>query len=169
MNANMMVETHPPKVQALLGLGSNIHPSYNLLKAVGFLKKKLTILNFSNVWETLPVGTEGPKFLNAAVNVQTNLTPKQLKNQITRPIEIQLGRVRTPDKFAPRTIDIDLLIWDNILIDQELIEYAHIAVPASEVLPDYIPPGSVETLKTTARRLNDSGSVVKCPNISLKL
>ena len=165
----MMVETHPHEVQALLGLGSNIHPGYNLLKAVGFLNEKLTILNVSNVWETSPIGTKGPNFLNAAVHVQTNLTPKQLKNQITRTIEIQLGRVRTPDKFAPRTIDIDLLIWDNILIDQELIEHAYIAVPASEVLPDYIPQGSVETLKITARRLNDSGSVVKCPNFSLKL
>lgn len=167
MNADMMDHIKRDPVQACLGLGSNIHPGYNLIKSVEFLSKQLNLIDVSNVWETLPVGTVGPKFLNAALLVQTSLSPKQLKFQITRPIEIHLGRVRTPDKNAPRTIDIDLLIWDDQVVDPELLDHAYIAVPVSEILPNFIPQGYGESIKTIAQKMNASKSVIKCTEFSL--
>lgn len=156
-------------IRACLGLGSNIHPGYNLVKAVEFLRDQIEVVNISNVWETKPVGTKGAYFLNAAVVVQTRLSTRQLKYQVTRPIEIKLGRVRTPDKYAPRTIDIDLLIWDDQIVDNELLEHAYIAVPVSEVLPNFIPTASGETIKTIAQKLNDSKTVVKCQELSFEI
>jgi 2-amino-4-hydroxy-6-hydroxymethyldihydropteridine diphosphokinase len=155
-------------VQACLGLGSNIHPGYNLIKSVEFLGKQLKIVDVSNVWETTPVGTVGPKFLNAAVLLQTNLNPKQLKFQISRPIEIRLGRVRTPDRNAPRTIDIDLLIWNDLVVDPELLDHAYIAVPVAEVMPDFIPQGYRESMKSLAHQMNFSKSVVKCKEFTIE-
>jgi 2-amino-4-hydroxy-6-hydroxymethyldihydropteridine diphosphokinase len=134
---------------------------------VEFLGKQLHLVDVSNVWETIPVGTVGPKFLNAAVSVQTNLSPKQLKFQITRPIEIRLGRVRTPDINAPRTIDIDLLIWDEQVSDPEFLDHAYNVVPVAEVLPDFTPPGYEVTIETLARQMNTSNSVVKCTEFSI--
>lgn len=154
---------------AVLGLGSNINPGYNLLKAVEFLKYEINITAVSSVWETLPVGTLGPKFLNAAVLVSTQLSPKQIKYQVTRPIEIKLGRVRTPDKNAPRTIDIDLLIWGNQIYDSDLLEQAHIAIPASEICPDFIPQNFRESLSTIAEKLTESTPLVKCKDIQLSI
>ena len=167
MNADKMDHKDRDPVQACLGLGSNIHPGYNLIKSVEFLSKQLELFNVSNVWETTPVGTVGPKFLNAAALVQTSLSPKQLKYQITRPIEINLGRVRTPDKNAPRTIDIDLLIWDDRIVDPELLNHAYIAVPVSELLPEFTPQGYVDTIKTIAIKMNASKSVVKCTEFTI--
>jgi len=169
LNADMMDDNNTQDIiQACLGLGSNIHPGYNLIRAVEFLGKQLKLIDVSNVWETSPVGTVGPKFLNAAVLVQTNLSPKQLKYQITRPIEIRLGRVRTPDRNAPRTIDIDLLIWGEQVVDPELLDHAYIAVPVSEILPDFIPQGYGDTIETIAQDMISSKSVVKCTDFTIE-
>lgn len=50
-------------------------------------------------------------------------------------MEREMGRVRTDDKFAPRTIDIDILVYDGEVIEPEIWEYAHLAVPVAELIP----------------------------------
>ena len=117
-------------------IGGDILPEYYLPRAVAELKEQFTVVGISRAWETPPVGCEGcDDFLNAAMLIKTDKSPDELKT-IFRQIEARLERVRTKDKFSSRTIDIDTLIYDGIVIEPEIWEYAHLAVPISELVPD---------------------------------
>ena len=133
-------------------LGSNIEPEKNIPLAVNLLQKQLTILQVSSVWESKAVGSDGANILNAALLVLTSLEAKILKEQVLHPLEAQLKRVRTRNKNAPRTIDLDILLFDQQLLDPDLWQYAYRAVPLSEVLPD-LQSETGEYLKDAALRL----------------
>ena len=119
-------------------LGSNIWPEMNLKHALHMLRDQLGILKISSVWKTRAKGSPGPDFLNAAVLAETDLSADELKEDVLRPLETKLGRVRKADKNAPRTMDIDIIIFDGLLMDEDLWQQAYVAVPVSELLPDYI-------------------------------
>lgn len=123
--------------QVCLLLGSNLQPEKNLALGVDLLQKQVKIIRVSSVWETPDVGSAGPDFLNLAVLITTPLAAGELKEQILRPLEAQLGRVRSADKNAPRTFDVDIILFDGQLLDPNLWRYAHRAVPVAEILPDY--------------------------------
>ena len=133
-------------------LGSNIQPETNLPRAVSLLQAEVTILQASAVWETLSVGSGGPNFLNAALLVTTSLAALALKQQVLRPLEARLGRVRTADKNAARPIDLDIILYDGQLLDPALWQHAHRAVPVAELMPE-LRSGMGETLKEVASRL----------------
>ena len=144
--------------QVCLLLGSNIQPERNLPLAVDQLQNRLIILRISSVWETPPVGTAGPSFLNAALVAQTALKQKSLKLQILTPLEAKMGRVRTTDKNAPRPIDLDIILFDGAILDPTLWLFAHRAVPVSEIQPD-IRSEAGETLKEIAAKFMSAGSI----------
>lgn len=93
---------------------------------------------------------------------------KQLKEQVLRPLETQMGRVRTEDKNAPRPIDLDMILFDGILLDPSLWQHVHRAVPVSEVFPDY-PSETCESLKDVAARLAQSTPIQIRKDISIPL
>jgi 2-amino-4-hydroxy-6-hydroxymethyldihydropteridine diphosphokinase len=138
--------------RAGLLLGSNIQPEKNIPLAFGLLAKQLTILQTSCVWESRAVGSDGANFLNMAVLVLTSSGVESLKDQMLRPLEAQLGRVRTGDKNAPRTIDLDILLFDQQVLDLNLWQTAFRAVPMAGLLPD-LQSESGESLKDAALRL----------------
>lgn len=138
--------------QVYLLLGSNIRPEQNIPLAVRLLHRQLRILQASSVWESKAVGSEGANFLNAALLVVTAWEAESLQEQVLHPLEAQLGRVRTSDKNAPRPIDIDILLFDHQLLDRNVWQQAHCAVPLAEVLPDY-QSETGEYLKDAALRL----------------
>jgi 2-amino-4-hydroxy-6-hydroxymethyldihydropteridine diphosphokinase len=123
--------------QACLLLGSNIQPEENLVLGVDLLRKKVKIVRISSVWETPSVGSAGPDFLNLALLITTPLEVGDFKMKVLRPLEAQLGRVRSADKNAPRPIDLDIILFDDQLLDPNLWRYAHRAVPVAEILPGY--------------------------------
>jgi 2-amino-4-hydroxy-6-hydroxymethyldihydropteridine diphosphokinase len=129
-----------PEHQVCLLLGSNIQPEKNLALGMDLLRQKVKIVRSSSVWESPPVGSFGPDFLNVAVMVITPLEAVDLKEKVLRPLEGQLGRVRSQDKNAPRTIDLDILLFDGQLVDPSLFLYAHRAVPVAELLPELPSP-----------------------------
>jgi 2-amino-4-hydroxy-6-hydroxymethyldihydropteridine diphosphokinase len=115
-------------------LGSNIDAPYHIAQAIERLSDRLTIRARSSVWESEAVGSSGPPYLNVALLVETALSPLSLKRTLLSDLEQELGRVRSDDKYADRTIDIDLITVDGAVIDTELFERAHIALPIAEVL-----------------------------------
>lgn len=119
-----------------LMLGSNINAPTNLKRATRLLQEQLHIVTASDVWRSEAVGSDGPAYLNAALLATTAADPATLKDVVLRPIETQLGRVRSADKFADRTIDIDLIVVDSTILDPQLWQWAHLAVPVSQLLPD---------------------------------
>lgn len=144
-----MSETHV----AYLSLGSNIQPETHLVKAIERLKKYGRIEKISSAWESESVGAEGPNYLNACVLLATSLRQVELKEQALLPIETELGRRRSADKFAPRTIDIDIVIFDSQSCDDKYWEQAFVVVPLAEIHPEYQNPLTKESIIKTAARL----------------
>ena len=138
-----------------LELGSNINPEHNLPVAIDILRQLVRVEKISSVWETPAIGSAGPNFLNLALQIRSNLSPDVLKQLILRKIEAYLGRKRTADKNAPRTIDIDIVIVDGKVVDDHLWHYAHLAIPLAELIPDLIwSENQGETLKQVSERLS---------------
>jgi 2-amino-4-hydroxy-6-hydroxymethyldihydropteridine diphosphokinase len=121
-------------------LGSNIQPVENIQAAIACLQSYFEMLAISPIWETPAIGSSGPNFLNLVAEITTDLEPDNLKYLVLRRIESQLGRVRQANKNAPRTIDIDILIYDRVILEPNLWLQAHIACPLSGLLPDLVNP-----------------------------
>jgi 2-amino-4-hydroxy-6-hydroxymethyldihydropteridine diphosphokinase len=109
------------------------------------------IVAVSTIYQTEPEGRlEQPDFYNCVVEIKTEKTPEALKYQVLRRIEASLGRQRTSDKFAPRTIDLDLMLYDNLVLDTdslvlpdpEIASRSFLAACLSELAPDLILPGT---------------------------
>jgi 2-amino-4-hydroxy-6-hydroxymethyldihydropteridine diphosphokinase len=144
-----MSESH----QAYLSLGSNIQPEMNLVRALELLRNHGQIEKISNAWESESFGAEGPNYLNACVLFMTALGQAELKEQALHPIERRLGRKRSGDKFAPRTMDIDIVVFDDISCDDKYWEQAFVVVPLAEIHPAYQNPLTRENIMQTAARL----------------
>lgn len=150
-----------------IGIGSNIRPEANVPKAIRLLAIQTRILGVSTVYVTLPIGggPEQAPFYNCVVEVETAIPPLELKYRILRRIEEDLGRKRTADKFAPRTIDLDLLLYDDLVVhsedltlpDPEILDRPFVAVPLLELSPKLKLPGSGLAIKDVAAGMNRGG------------
>lgn len=138
---------------AYLSLGSNIQPEENLVRAVKLLQQYGEIEAISNAWESKSVGAEGPNYLNACISFVSSFSLAGLKERVISPIEQALGRKRTGNKFAPRTMDIDIVIFDNVSCDDKYWEQAFVVIPLAEIFPTFTNPLSQEPLHETAARL----------------
>ena len=145
----------------LLALGSNIDPERHMVAALDALDELLGIEEASPIYEATPVGSPGmPRFLNAAVRITTALSPKDLKFEVIRPLERRLGRVRTADPNAPRTIDVDIAAVQGLVVDREdlrlpdpeIVTRAHLALPLADVAPGFRHPALGITLDEIATR-----------------
>ena len=151
-------------------LGSNIRSERNMREAVRLLSLYCRLVAVSSVYETTPVGnTDQPNFLNAAALIETDLAAAELKSQVLQVIEQELGRVRTEDKNAPRTIDLDIALFadqdpeggSQHVCDPEILKYAHIAVPLADIAPQHRHPATGQTLQEIAQGLPASGLVIR--------
>jgi 2-amino-4-hydroxy-6-hydroxymethyldihydropteridine diphosphokinase len=154
--------------RVFVSLGSNINSQYNMRKAVRRLAARCRLLAVSPVYETPPVGkTDQPNFMNAAVLIETELAAGELKANVLQAIEQELGRVRTGDKNAPRTIDLDITLFGDQVLDvghrhipdPDLLEYAHIALPLADLAPGQRHPETGQTMQEIAQKLPASGLV----------
>jgi len=139
--------------QAFLSLGSNIEAENNLPKAVQSLREVGKIVSVSSIWESKSIGFDGPNFLNACVLFLTSLQPVELKEQVIRPIEAKLGRIRSAEKNAPRTIDIDIVLYDKQPLNTDFWDYAFVIVPLAELAPDIQHPVRHKKLSGVAGQL----------------
>ena len=163
--------------RAFLSLGSNVEPEHNLPRAALGLRPLGRILACSNVYRNPAVGpTPGPDFLNAAILLETELSPHILRTEL-RALEARLGRRRTADKYAARTIDLDLVLYGEHVIrepelelpDPELAARPHLAVPLAELAPDYLHPITGESLSSIAERLLPQAQMHLVPGVTRRL
>jgi len=140
--------------KAILLLGSNIEPESNIKKALQMLRQKTKIIKVSSIYHTKAIGSDGPDFLNQAVIIETDLDKDEIKNELIRFIELNLGRVRTKDKYAPRTIDVDLILFNSDIHDQNIWKFKFAALPVSELNPNLTTPDD-------GRKLSD---IIDCLN-----
>jgi GTP cyclohydrolase I len=146
--------------RAVVALGSNIGAREHLPRAIGVLRRHpaLVVEATSHVYESAPVGNPGdPWFLNAAVLVATSLDPDALRG-VLRDIEAGMGRVRTEDRNAPRTIDLDIVLVEDFegevggspVPDPEITVRPHLALPVADVVPDWVLAGAGASLAELA-------------------
>ena len=151
--------------QVYLSLGSNIRPEVNLPKAIEFLSEPGEILKVSSAWESEAVGSDGPNYLNACVLFSTQLLYTELQDQVTHPIEARLGRNRTGDKYAPRTIDIDIVLFDNRSCHDKFWSLAFVVIPMAEIYPGFRNPLTHESITITATRLRQKTWMEPRPHV----
>jgi 2-amino-4-hydroxy-6-hydroxymethyldihydropteridine diphosphokinase len=161
---------------AYLALGSNIEPEHHLREAVKRLAEYGEVRAASTVWETAPVGFAGqPNFLNAAVLLATPLTAQALRAEVIPALEAALGRVRTENKSGPRTLDIDLVLFNREVLDlgrhhlpdPNIAVRPFVAIPLAEIAPDYVHPETGQTLRAMAAGLAPKG-MVRRPDVRLE-
>jgi 2-amino-4-hydroxy-6-hydroxymethyldihydropteridine diphosphokinase len=149
----------------IVSIGSNVSPVANLRRAVELLSARTTVLQIATAWETPPVGTTGPNFYNSAICLLTPSDPQTLKADLLRPLEAELGRVRTADKYAPRPIDLDPIVYADTILDERLWEYAYLALPIAELCPDLPHPHTHQPLAEIARRLLLTSDAIPHPEV----
>jgi len=123
--------------EACLLLGSNIDPEKNIPLALQSLRQSplIRVTQISSIWQTAAVGSAGADFLNVAVKVLVDCEFDCLKQMILSEIEKELGRVRTDNKNAPRTIDLDVVVYNQKVMEESLFELDHLILPVSELMP----------------------------------
>ena len=150
------------KARAFIAVGSNISPQLNVRAALLALARQEQILAVSTIYRTDPESRpDQPDFYNCVVEIETEKTPEALKHQVLRRIETSLGRLRTSDKFAPRTIDLDLVLYDNLILDTEglvlpdpeIASRPFLAACLSELAPALMLPGTTSRVADLAARL----------------
>jgi GTP cyclohydrolase I len=157
--------------QVLVALGSNIDREKNLPRAMELLRRdsRWRVLAESPVYETPAIGGDPqPDYFNAAALLETTLSPEDLRRALRR-IEARLGRVRTADKFAPRTIDLDIVfvrdkqltLDGSFLPDPAIPDHPHLALPLADIAPDWIFPETGLTLKQIAERMDPSATEIR--------
>lgn len=146
---------------AYLALGSNIDPEANLQAALRLLSQASRLRAISSVWETRPVGyLDQANFLNMAVIIDSELAALALKAQVLQGIERALKRVRQANKNGPRTIDLDLVLFNRQILrlgqqripDPDILVRPFLAIPLAEIAPDYRHPETGQTLAEIAAR-----------------
>jgi len=153
--------------QVCILLGSNIQPEINIPQAIAKLSQRMFVARISSVWQTEAVGSTGPDFLNAALLGTTRQHLARLKTELLRPLEAEMGRVRTADKNAARTIDLDAVIFDQHPVDHDLWRYAHAAVPVAELLPEITHPITGVRLRQAAEILAEQTFIQRRIDISI--
>lgn len=145
-----------------LSLGSNIDPEKNIPACLDLLKKNFRIRKISSIYETEPAGPAGnQKFWNLALSLESDLAREVLTANLRR-IEETLGRKRNPaDKFAPRTIDIDLLPQPDYQ------HQAFVIIPLAGIAPREKDPETGKTFEELAAVLREKESE-KFRKINLK-
>ena len=145
--------------RAFVGLGSNLGDREAMLRQaleLLALEPGLEVRHVSTFRETEPVGfTDQPRFLNAAAEVETELSAPELLARLLD-VERRLGRVRGGPRFGPRTIDLDLLVYGDAVVDDPELRVPHprlherefVLQPLAELDPALVVPGhgTVENL-----------------------
>jgi 2-amino-4-hydroxy-6-hydroxymethyldihydropteridine diphosphokinase len=152
---------------AYIGLGSNLGNRMATLRtAVQRIRTLGRVSGVSRLYETEPVGyLEQPRFLNAVLALETVLTPANLLHALLE-IEHDLGRTRSFPN-APRTLDLDLLLVDDVMLDTpeltlphpRLHERAFVLVPLAEIAPEIVHPGFGQTARELLQALPDQEGV----------
>lgn len=135
--------------RALLSLGSNLEPETNLASAVRALRQHFGHVLLSPVYRTESVGFQGGDFLNAGALMHTSMTPQELNGWL-HALEDTHARDRSGPRFGDRTLDIDIVLFDDLVLDgpghlqipREDLRHAFVLKPLVDIAPQYVEPRS---------------------------
>jgi 2-amino-4-hydroxy-6-hydroxymethyldihydropteridine diphosphokinase len=136
-----------------LSLGSNVEPQRYLLAALAELREWFGAIDVSPAYRSKAVGFDGTDFVNLAVGLDTELSPEAL-NDWLHALEDRHGRRRDVPRFSDRTLDIDIVFYDDRVIDgpghlqipRGEIRHAFVLRPVADIAPDFRHPISGERM-----------------------
>jgi len=122
--------------RVIICLGSNIKPDRNIQQAKENLAQKYHVLAESCFKVTKPVGKiNQANFINGSVLIETTLTIEQLKAELGK-IEKDMGRNQPHDRYGPRTIDLDIVVWNENIINQDFYNRDYLKEFVLELVPN---------------------------------
>jgi 2-amino-4-hydroxy-6-hydroxymethyldihydropteridine diphosphokinase len=103
----------------IIGIGSNIEADYHIPEMLRILSADIQIVQVSKMVQTKPIGiSEQPDYTNGAVRILTEMEIEEL-SVFLKQLEDQMGRDRNQKKYGPRNIDLDIMIWNNTVVDPD--------------------------------------------------
>lgn len=153
-----------------VSIGSNIDPQENIVSAVRILRQQYKPIELSPVYRSAAVGFEGDDFLNLATGFDTSQTLEEIKKGLVT-LERQFGRKHSHKGFQSRTLDLDLLLYDDAIRHDnqfdlpraEIEQYAFVLKPLSDIAPDKLHPEFGQTLGEMWHNFTGNGSLQTFP------
>lgn len=153
-----------------VSIGSNIEREKNIRGAVEALRQRFGELQLSRVYETRAEGFDGDNFYNLVAGFDTGLGVEQIHAALAR-IETDHGRTRATEKYGPRTLDIDLMLYGDLVQHNdktkvprpELLRFAFMLGPLAEIAPGLRHPKAGETMEQLWRAHPGYGSLQAVP------
>jgi len=138
---------------AYLGLGSNIDARKNIATGITGLRERFGRVDLSPIYQTPAFGFEGEDFINLAARIETEMSPLELK-EFLQALEDLHQRNRDAPKFSDRTLDIDILLYDDLYVISpalslprgEILSAAHVLKPLADLAPDLLHPVCRKTI-----------------------
>jgi len=132
---------------AWLGLGSNVDAENHIRAGIRELQRDFDDVSLSPVYSSTAVGFEGDDFINLVARVETDMHPLALRDYL-RDLEDRFGRKRGVEKFSDRTLDIDILLYDDLVLFSpkleipraEILKFAHVLKPLADLDPELMHP-----------------------------
>ena len=157
-----------------ISLGSNVEREYHVQHGLNALANRFNLafeqLVLSSLFESEAIGFNGKAFYNMVVGIKTSLTVEQVAH-ILRDIEVQYGRAVDAKKFSPRTLDLDLLLYDDIITDtpaqlprDEIDKNAFVLWPLSEIAPTLVHPILKQNYQTLWQNYNKTSQQLNVVN-----
>lgn len=150
-----------------VAVGSNIHPEENVAKAAHELKRLFPDARFSSWYRNRAVGFEGDDFVNGVVGFTTGL-PLPTVIEHLRAVEALCGRPRNAPRWAPRAMDLDVLLYDNVVCVEptmtlprpDLLKRPYMLGPLAELAPEVVHPTAGLTIGELWRRFDRDSHVM---------
>ena len=138
---------------AWLGLGSNVSAETHIRASILELEKDFENVALSPVYSSTSVGFDGDDFINLVARVETELHPMELR-QYLRDLEDRFGRKRNVEKFSDRSLDIDILLYDDLVLlspvleipRAEILKFSHVLKPLADLEPELIHPSELRSM-----------------------
>ena len=138
---------------AWLGLGSNINAENNIRAGIDELRGQFENVSLSPAYASTAVGFSGDDFINLVTRIETDMHPMELREYL-RDLEDRYGRKRDIPKFSDRSLDIDILLYDNLVLlsplleipRAEILKYSHVLKPLADLDPGLVHPTELRTM-----------------------
>lgn len=138
---------------AWLGLGSNVNADTHIRAGIRELVEKFDNVSLSPAYTSTSVGFEGDDFINLVARVGTEMHPVELR-QYLRDLEDRYGRKRDVPKFSDRSLDIDILLYDDLVLRSpileipraEILKFSHVLKPLVDLEPDLVHPTELRSM-----------------------
>ncbi|WP_069470008.1 2-amino-4-hydroxy-6-hydroxymethyldihydropteridine diphosphokinase [Candidatus Marithrix sp. Canyon 246] len=142
-----------------ISIGSNIEPLRYIRSSIRTLRQYYDKLILSSVYETEAVGFEGDNFYNLVVGFDTKMEVHKVVETLKQ-IENDNNRQRTSERFSARTLDLDLLLYDNFIVKDEILKYAFVIIPLAEIAPQSLHPITKQSYSDLAQAFDTSEQAI---------